>query len=325
MILADKIIKLRKQNGWSQEELAEKMQVSRQAVSKWESAQSIPDIEKLLTLSKLFGVTTDYLLKEELEDEELADDSPAPVSRVSLALANEYMAWRVAASKHIALATFLCIIAVIPLILLSAMSEYGALAISENLAGGIGLVLMLVIVAIAVTIFILCGSRNGTYGFIENEPFETEYGVDGMVRERQRAFRGRYTLSNILGTCLCILSPIPLFVGSFMENEYLMVILLCLTMLIAGIGVVFFILAGVRWASMQKLLKEGDYTPVDKRTQRLKESINTVYWLLATAIFLGWSLWTKAWESTWIVWPIAGILYAVIVCITNLLLERDKQ
>ena len=59
MILADKIIRLRKKNGWSQEELAEKMNVSRQAVSKWESAQTVPDLEKILQLSGLFGVTTD--------------------------------------------------------------------------------------------------------------------------------------------------------------------------------------------------------------------------------------------------------------------------
>ena len=62
MILADKIIKLRKKNGWSQEELAEKMNVSRQAVSKWEGAQTIPDLGRILQLSELFGVTTDYLL-----------------------------------------------------------------------------------------------------------------------------------------------------------------------------------------------------------------------------------------------------------------------
>ena len=62
MILADKIIRLRRKNGWSQEELAEKMNVSRQAVSKWESAQTVPDLEKILMLGALFGVTTDYLL-----------------------------------------------------------------------------------------------------------------------------------------------------------------------------------------------------------------------------------------------------------------------
>ena len=57
MILADKIIRLRKKNGWSQEELAEKMNVSRQAVSKWEAAQTTPDLEKILQLGNLFGVT----------------------------------------------------------------------------------------------------------------------------------------------------------------------------------------------------------------------------------------------------------------------------
>lgn len=70
MTLADKIIKLRKQHGWSQEELADKMDVSRQAVSKWECAQTIPDIEKVLQLSQLFNVSTDYLLKDTMPYDE---------------------------------------------------------------------------------------------------------------------------------------------------------------------------------------------------------------------------------------------------------------
>lgn len=70
MTLADKIIKLRKQHGWSQEELADKMDVSRQAVSKWECAQTIPDIEKILQLSQLFNVSTDYLLKDTIPYDE---------------------------------------------------------------------------------------------------------------------------------------------------------------------------------------------------------------------------------------------------------------
>lgn len=71
MILADKIIKLRKKNGWSQEELADKMNISRQAISKWESSQTLPDLERILQLSSLFKVTTDYLLKDEIENEDL--------------------------------------------------------------------------------------------------------------------------------------------------------------------------------------------------------------------------------------------------------------
>ena len=109
MILADKIIRLRKKNGWSQEDLADKMSVSRQAVSKWEGAQTIPDLEKILQLSVLFGVTTDYLLKDEIEDEELTNDtsSDTTVKRISIEEANAYIEQRKKAAWRIALATFL--------------------------------------------------------------------------------------------------------------------------------------------------------------------------------------------------------------------------
>ena len=69
MKLSDKIIKLRKINGWSQEELAEKLNVSRQAISRWESNTAQPDATNILQLSKLFGVTTDYLLNDGYESD----------------------------------------------------------------------------------------------------------------------------------------------------------------------------------------------------------------------------------------------------------------
>lgn len=69
MILADKIIEERKKNGWTQEDLAQKLGVSRQSVSKWESAGAIPDLKKIIQLAYLFGVSTDYLLKDEIEKE----------------------------------------------------------------------------------------------------------------------------------------------------------------------------------------------------------------------------------------------------------------
>ena len=68
MIFAEKVLNLRRKNGWSQEELAEKAGVSRQSVSKWESAASIPDINKILELSRIFGVSTDYLLKDDKQE-----------------------------------------------------------------------------------------------------------------------------------------------------------------------------------------------------------------------------------------------------------------
>lgn len=81
MIFADKLITLRKKAGWSQEELAEKLNVTRQSVSKWEGAQSVPDIDKILQLSCLFGVTTDYLLKDEQAEPEYTEDDTSPLPR----------------------------------------------------------------------------------------------------------------------------------------------------------------------------------------------------------------------------------------------------
>ena len=118
MIFADKLVRLRKKSGMSQEELAERMNVSRQSVSKWESAQSVPDLEKILRLGELFGVTTDYLLKDEIEDEEFVGKDTSECNRkITLAEANEFLELRKKASWRIALATFLNIAAVTQLII----------------------------------------------------------------------------------------------------------------------------------------------------------------------------------------------------------------
>ncbi len=69
MKMPDKIIKLRKENGWSQEDLAEKLDVSRQAISRWENGTALPDAQNILQISKLFNVTTDYLLNDDYESD----------------------------------------------------------------------------------------------------------------------------------------------------------------------------------------------------------------------------------------------------------------
>ena len=115
MILADKIIELRKKNGLSQEELAEKLNVSRQSISKWEGAQSIPDMNKILKLSDLFSVSTDYLLKDEIEEMETQvpiedHDSSVREASVSMEEANAYLAYksRIATPMAFAVLLLLC-------------------------------------------------------------------------------------------------------------------------------------------------------------------------------------------------------------------------
>ncbi len=332
MILADKIIELRKRNGWSQEELAERMQVSRQAVSKWEGAQALPDLERILALSRLFGVSTDYLLKDEIElDEAAGAANGAPTRRVTLTLAGEFLDWRWRAAVRIAAGVLLCVIAVLPLMILGAASEVPAYHLTEDFACGIGMVPLLVFVAIAAGLFVSCGMRNAPYEFIDKEPFAAESGAIDMVQDRQRAFRPAYIRGNVLGTCLCILSPVPLFVGIAARDEFLTMVATAGTMLLAGIGAACFIVAGVRWASIQKLLQEGEFAPREKRKERVKSAVAGVYWLIATAVFLGWSFGGRArmgheiWKISWIVWPVAGVLFAALMCLCNLWMDRKEN
>lgn len=77
MTFGEKLQKLRKERGLSQEQLAEQITVSRQALSKWELGTSIPDTENVLQLSKLFGVSTDYLLNDDY-----TSDNDLPAVRV---------------------------------------------------------------------------------------------------------------------------------------------------------------------------------------------------------------------------------------------------
>lgn len=325
MILADKIARLRKKNGWSQEELAEKMNVSRQAVSKWESAQTVPDLEKILMLGNLFGVTTDYLLKDEMENEEFSAGEEITVRRLTLAEANEYLALRKTASVRMAAATFLCILSVIPLLILGAMSEIPAYGISENAASSAGLIVLFLFIAAAVAVFLSCSFKNAPYAFLDKEPFDTEYGVTGMVSERQRQYKNTHMRCNMIGTTLCILSPVPIFVGMAVGSDFAMILAVCATLLLAGIGAVFFIVAGVRWASMQKILQSGDYSPAEKKRNKHEGALSAAYWMLATAVYLVWSFVTGDWKETWIVWPVAGVLFAAVLNLYRLFTKNREN
>ncbi len=75
-MLSERIYKFRRKKGLSQEQLAEKIGVSRQAISKWESGTSTPELEKLLALSECFGITLDKLVKDEAENQEISEASP---------------------------------------------------------------------------------------------------------------------------------------------------------------------------------------------------------------------------------------------------------
>ena len=331
MIFADKIIELRKKNGCSQEELAEKLGVSRQAVSKWEGAQSVPDIQRILEMSKLFGVSTDYLLKDDMEYSseaitESAEETDSPLRRVDMETASAFLAFRRNWAPRIALAVFLCIISPVALIMLGAFSEYGVLSISENEAGGIGLIILLLLVAGAVSIFIMYGMKNQPFEFLEKENIDTAYGVTGMVREYKDRCAAVCSTQIVLGVVLCILSVLPLFGALCVtENDLVIILCVCLLLVIVAVGVVFLILAGMNRGAASMLLQEGDYSREEKKRNRLTSTAAGVYWLLVTAGYLAWSFVTGGWNRTWIVWPVAGVLFPAVMAVVGAIRSKNEN
>lgn len=344
MILADKIITLRKKTGWSQEELASQLGVTRQSVSKWEGAQSVPDLDKVVQMSRLFGVSTDYLLKDELEEEEFVESEAdeAPLRRVTMEQAARYLALRKACAPKIALAVAMCIISPVVIIFLSAMADAGLGGISENLAAGLGVSVILVLVAIAVGMFLSCGAKTKEFDFLEKEPFETEYGVSGMVRERRKAYEPTASRCTILGVVLCILAVVPLMLGVGLASSDVAALLVrvapadvyaaaavdALLLLVAcGVGVLVW--SGTYTGAMDQLLEEGDYTRKKKARSGVMSTVSLIYWLSVTAIFLFYTFGPRGNgqpQYSWFIWAVGGVLYAAVMGIVSLVLHhKDKM
>lgn len=320
MILAEKIVQLRKQNGWSQEDLAARLNVSRQSVSKWESMASIPDLDKIVKLSQIFGVSTDYLLKDEIEEEtsiatdDLLVKEEEEIARpVSMEEASAYMDLVEKSSLWIAVGVALCVLSPVILIVLAGMQENQLLAMSEDAAAGIGIVVLLAMVAVAVAFFISNGMKMSKYEYMEKENLSLEYGIAGIVEKKKELFAPIFQRGIIAGVSLCILCVVPLMFALIVGAKEITYIY-CVAFLIAMIAaaVFLFVKNGMIQSSYEKLLEEGDYTREKKVFNRKNATAITIYWCLTTALYLGISFVTMRWDRTWIVWPVAGVLFGAI-------------
>ena len=284
MILAEKIMKLRKQNGWSQEELAVKLNISRQSVSKWESTASIPDLDKIIKLSEIFGVSTDYLLKDEIEEDagllETVEES-------------------------------------------AGMSEYKQIGMTENMATGIGLTVLLTMVAGAVGTFIMFGMKLEQYIYMENEALDLQYGVAGIVEKKKETFDPVFKRCIASGVVLCILSVIPIMIAlTFSASDIVFVYCVDILLILVAIGVYLFVWSGMIYGGYQKLLEEGEYSREKKLSRKNTEVLAQVYWCIAVAIYLGYSFFTNNWQISWIIWPVAGVLFGALMGIMSVVQKK---
>lgn len=99
---------------------------------------------------------------------------------------------------------------------------------------------------------------------------------------------------------MCIIALIPLFIGAIIDadNDLFLMIMLSLSFLIAGVGVICFIKTGIIWASYEKLLQEGEYSKENKVKPSIAGTIYIAYWIIATAIYLGYNLSSNNWGQS---------------------------
>ncbi len=328
MILADKIIELRKRNGWSQEELAEKLNVSRQSISKWEGALSVPDMNRIIDMSRIFGVSTDVLLKDELElsgdsyEYSYEDDAPARV--VTMEEASAFLEYKNYASGRIALGVLLCILSPVLLIVLTGAQEAGKIALTENQALGLGLMVLIAFVGIAVAVFVTVGLKHSCFEYIEEEQIETAYGVSGLARELRERYSAQHGRLLTFGIVLCVTAVIPIFMAIlfFGEDSFAYILAVGALLVLIAAGVMMIVRTSVIWGGFKALLEEDDYSRREKEASKKIAPIASIYWLMVTAGFLAWSFISGSWDRSWIVWPIAGVTFGIVMGIARMLRDR---
>jgi DNA-binding XRE family transcriptional regulator len=299
----------------TQDELAEKMEVSRQSVSKWEGAQSVPDLNRILKMSEIFGVSTDYLLKDEVTEtgEPSADiDTDSPLRRVSMEEASAFLKANDSTAGKTAAGVSLCILSPVTLIMLAAASETKGFPLNENAAAGIGLVTLILMIAVAVLIFITQDNKLKPYEYLEHEDIDTDYGVAGMAREKLTATQSYRSKCTIAGVMLCILSVLPLFSALILDNkisDFAAVSCVGALLAICSAGVFLLTKCSILTEGCNKLLEEGDFTRENKHNSF---SFGKVYWCIVVAAFITVSLLTNAWDKTVFIFPGAGVLYVAL-------------
>ena len=325
MILAEKIVLLRKQTGWSQEELAAKMNVSRQSVSKWEGTNSIPDLNKILLLAELFNVSTDYLLKDDVTTAKTNSNvDENKLTQISLEQALNYVDNKINTAKLISKGVFLCICCVLPMFALFALTNTQQFNLSTDIAAPIGIVLLLVMISFGVSFFIKSNQYKHDFKLLENGEFELAYGVHSIFTEKLQTFRPTYNLRLTISISMFMFSFVPLLFSNILYSGASMVLLMVMVMmLIIATGVYLLIPVTTRFDAYNLILNEGVlHADKSERTKRA-EKLAAFYWPLIIAIYLAWSLWTMEWGSTWIIWPVSGILFAALVGLIELVRKEE--
>lgn len=291
MKFGEKLQKLRKENGMSQEGLANQLNVSRQAVSKWENDQGYPEMEKMLLIGNLFQVSMDYLLKEDPQDEAGEREQGY---YVSMECAQGFLHLEEKNAVKIGVGVLLLILSGLPSLLFPAMEDLMA-------------IFALIFVALGICVFISMAFQENPYKMLEKEPLFFDFDVLQELKARERRMGKRYKALIMGGIGLiflcCIIAIVIDDVLQITNGRFDAIYLLLI-----AFSVFTFIYAGCMMYNYALLTENKEYRA--KRDDKEWLYYVTVGTAAVVYVGLGMLFGGLAWKTGWVLIVVVWIITA---------------
>lgn len=292
---------LRKDKRLSQEALAEQLGVSRQAVSKWERGEGYPEMDTIIMISNLFGVTLDYLMKDN-DDEELSVSIEEGGIVLSTAELDNFILYK----KRNAFIIAISVLAIIMSVSLVVFFEENSLAIGA----------MLIIIGLAVGSMILVGILSEKYEYLEKKPIILKGNDLEKMMGKQKKHMTTFAMMIAAGVFIIILGAAALVVFEVefltISTSYSITVLEGGPMVgyflwIVAIAVFIFIYAGMTQQTYQQICNSKEYVKeVEEEEEENKYYAITMP--VATAIYLLVGFLFDSWNQSWVIFPVVAIL-----------------
>ena len=298
MAFSDNLQFLRTHRGQTQEQLAEILEVSRQSVSKWEGAQSFPEMDTILRICDLYQVDLNTLMRGSVEDSLVEDTAQYDrfMNRFSLRIS-------------FAIGGIIAGVGLCGLLEAKGVSEYLILAC------------LLLIIAVCVVVMVASGLQNDN--FRKAHPTITDFYTE---KERQ-AFRQKFVwfIAGGVGAILFDVALLMLFFSKFPEEEPFESYAISVFLLIVAGAVTAFVYAGIQEEKykIDEYNRDNNPTPEVKKRRALINTVCAALMTLVTALYVGLGLALDLWRAAWWVFAVGGILCAVV----NIVLDpyRDED
>lgn len=290
-----KLQALRKEAGMSQEDLADQLNVSRQAVSKWENGQGYPETDKLVQISILYNVSLDYLLKEDAPSSSTQDTEPGYYA--SRETVNGFLAFKRKGALRVASGVAILILSLI---------------FPCTISSPQGTFLFFIGVALAIGLFVSLSFRNQLYKEVETQPLLFD---NAFIKEFRAQYAIRRKKYGILLTCGIVTILLGVAVSSFLSDKpnYIQDSNPLFFVFVAA-GVFMIILAS------SAILNGGIIAQNDKHIAETQEDkaygwVYAIIMPLAAMAFLAMGFLWQAWHPGWLVFPSSSLLGFAIVSI----------